>query len=140
MALATVKRIASRILKVGKSKIWIDPTKLEEVEKAVTAADVRRLILKGIIKVKSDFLHWKKEKEKKRVKKGGKYSIISKKRQWINKVRPLRRYLKELKEQGKIDNRTYRMLRNLVKGGFFRNVSHLKLYLQTHKLIKEEPK
>ena len=140
MALTTVKRVAARILKVGKSKIWIDPTKLEEAQKAVTAADVRRLILKGIIKVKEDFLHWKKEKEKKRVRKGGKYSIVPRKRQWINRVRPLRRYLKELKEQGKIDNKTYRRLRNLVKGGFFRSVSHLKLYLQTHKLIKEEIK
>ncbi|MEM5828099.1 MAG: 50S ribosomal protein L19e [Candidatus Aenigmatarchaeota archaeon] len=140
MALTTVKRLAARILKVGKSKIWIDPTKLEEAEKAITAADVKKLIFRGIIKVKRDFLHWKKEKEKKPVRKGGKHSIISRKRKWINRVRPLRRFLRKLKEEGKIDNKTYRNLRRLIKGGYFRSVSHLKLYLETHKLLKEESK
>ncbi|MEM5830038.1 MAG: 50S ribosomal protein L19e [Candidatus Aenigmatarchaeota archaeon] len=140
MALTTVKRLAARILKVGKSKIWIDPNKLDEAEKAITAADVKKLIFRGIIKVKRDFLHWKKEKEKKPVRKGGKYSIISRKRKWINRVRPLRRFIKKLKEEGKIDNKTYRELRRLIKGGYFRSVSHLKLYLETHKLLKEENK
>ncbi|MEM0476716.1 MAG: 50S ribosomal protein L19e [Candidatus Aenigmatarchaeota archaeon] len=138
MALETVKRLAARILKVGKSKIWIDPSQIKETEKAITAADVKKLIFRGIVKVKKDFLERKDKKEKKHVRKGSKYSIISRKRQWINRIRPIRRFLKKLKEEGKIDNQTYKKLRSLAKGGFFRNVSHLKLYIETHKLIKEK--
>ncbi|MEM0242926.1 MAG: 50S ribosomal protein L19e [Candidatus Aenigmatarchaeota archaeon] len=138
MAIQTVKRLASKILKVGKSKVWIDPSKIKEAEKAITTADVKKLIFRGIIKSKKDFLPKKDKKEKKHVRKGGKYSIIPRKRHWINRIRPIRRYLKALKKEGKIDNRTYRKLRDLAKGGFFRSTTHLKLYIQTHKLIKEE--
>jgi large subunit ribosomal protein L19e len=139
MNLKSIKRIASRILNVGISRIKINAKtkeEKEELEKASTGKDIYKLIEKGIIKVKREFLKWKKEKKKKHVRKGGKYSIVDKKRRWINRIRPIRRLLKELKEKGKIDNKTYWMLYRLAKGGYFESRTHLMLYLQKNKLLK----
>ncbi|MEM5815045.1 MAG: 50S ribosomal protein L19e [Candidatus Aenigmatarchaeota archaeon] len=136
------KRLAARIFGVGESKVWLDPTKISEIEKAVSAADIRRLIKKGYIKKKIEKIKKPKEKEKNRryygSKKGKKYSIVSRKERWIRLVRVLRRYTKDLKKKGKIDNKTYRRIRALIKGGMFKSKSHLELYLKQHNLLKGE--
>jgi large subunit ribosomal protein L19e len=138
----TQRRLAAEIFKVGESKIWFDPTKISEIEKAVTKADVRKLIEKGYIKVRKEKLKKPKERKKKRryegSKKGGKYSIVPRKRRWITLVRSLREFAKELKKEGKIDNKTYRLVRRWIKGGMFKSRMHMKLYLEQHKLIKGE--
>jgi len=136
------KRLAAKILKVGESKVWLDPTKISEIEKAVSAADIRKLIKKGYIKKKKEKLKKPKEKEKKRrgygSKRGKKYSIVSKKERWVNLVRVLREYARELKKKGKIDNQTYKKIRKLIKGGMFKSRAHLELYLKQHNLLKGE--
>jgi large subunit ribosomal protein L19e len=136
------KRLASEILKVGKSKVWIDPTKIKEAQSAITRMDIKRLIQQGIIKKMPSRVKMPKEKKKKRrgpgSRKGSKHARLPKKRRWINTVRPLRRMLRELKADGSIDNRTYRRLYMLVKGGQFRNRSHLRIYLKQHGILKEK--
>jgi len=138
----TQRRLAAEILKVGESKIWFDTTKISEIEKAVTKADIRKLIQKGYIKARREKLKMPKERRKRRryegSKKGKKYSIVPRKRRWVNLVRSLREFARELKEEGKIDNRTYRLVRKWIKGGMFKSRAHLKLYLEQHKLIKGE--
>jgi len=136
----TQRRLAAEILKVGESKVWFDPTKINDIEKAVTKADIRRLIDKGYIKARSEKLKKPKEKKKKRryegSKKGKKYSIVSRKRRWVNLVRSLREFARELKEKGKIDRNTYKLVRKWIKGGMFKSRAHMKMYLEQHKLIK----
>jgi large subunit ribosomal protein L19e len=136
------RRLASRVLGVGKSRIWMDPSKIEDIKKAITAADIRRLVKKGIIKVLPEKIKVREKAEKKRRgvgrRKGKKYSIVRRKDRWINTVRPLRRMLKELKETNQIDNRTYRYVRKLIKGGMFKSRSHLRIYLEQHGLLKKK--
>lgn len=136
------RRLASRVLKAGKSRIWMDPGKAEDIGKAITATDVRKLAKKGIIKVlpEKPKKYGKTSKTRKGVgrKKGGMYSKLTRKDRWINTVRPLRRMLKELKLAKQIENRTYRELRNLVKGGMFRSRSHLRIYLEQHGLVRKK--
>jgi large subunit ribosomal protein L19e len=136
------KRLASEIMKVGKSKVWIDPAKIKEAQSAITRADIKRLIQQGIIKKMPKKVKMPKKKKKRRrgpgSKKGSRYAGVTKKRRWINTVRPLRRMLRELKADGSIDNRTYRRLYMLVKGGQFRSRSHLRIYLKQHGILKEK--
>jgi large subunit ribosomal protein L19e len=136
------KRLAADILKVGKSRVWLDPTKLDEIKKAITRADIKRLIKKGYIKALPEKIHKPKERTKKKKRagsrKGAKFSRLSRKRRWISTVRALRKMLKELKNSGKIDKATYKRLYLMVKGGMFRSRSHLKTYLEQHGLIKSE--
>jgi len=70
--------------------------------------------------------------------KGGGIRRTPTKRKWINKIRSIRRYLKELKE--KIPLKTYRLLYRRAKGGFFRDTGHIKTYVKQHKIVKEETK
>lgn len=135
------KRIAAQLLKVGQSKVWIDPTKIDEVKDAITKADIRKLIQKGYIKKKPAKVKMKKEKKARRgpgKRKGSKHAKISKKRYWINTVRPLRRFAKQLKEEGKIDNQTYKKLYKWIKGNMFRSRRHMLLFLKQRRLIKED--
>lgn len=136
------KRLAAKILKVGQGKVWMDPTKPKDISQAITRADVRRLILKKIIKRQRGKIRMPSEqKERKRgqgSRKGSKHSIVDSKTKWIQTVRPLRRELKELKKSQLIENATYKQMRGLVKGGMFRNRSHLRLYLEQHGLLKKK--
>ncbi|MEM5853282.1 MAG: 50S ribosomal protein L19e [Candidatus Aenigmatarchaeota archaeon] len=135
------KKLAAQVLKVGESRIWLDPSKQKDIEAAITKADVRKLIQKGYIKVLPEKIHKPREKRKKKrgpgSKKGAKGAILPEKRKWISTVRALREMLKDLRDSGKIDRPTYRRLYKLVKGGMFTSRSHLKIYLEQHDLLKK---
>jgi large subunit ribosomal protein L19e len=138
------KRLAARILKVGKSRIWLDPSKKKDIDAAITKTDIRKLIKKGYIKALPKKLHKPREKKKRRKgpgrRKGSKFATVTTKERWISTVRPLRQMLKELRDSNQIDRQTYRKLYMLVKGGMFRSRSHLKIYLEQHGLLKKGEK
>ncbi len=142
MKLDVKKRIAADILKVGQSRIWIDPSNVEEISKAITKEDIRILIEQGIIKVKPKrgvskgrSRELKSQRKKGRRKghgsrKGAEKARTNKKRRWINRIRPLRRILKAVKSSGKLTSKKYRELYNKAKGNFFRSSVHLKSYIE----------
>jgi len=136
------KKLAAKILKVGLSKVWLDPTKVKDIEAAITKIDIRRLIKKGMIKALPEKVRRPREKVKRKKgpgrRKGAKGAIVTSKQRWISTVRPLRRMLKELRATGQIDKQTYRRIYLLVKGGMFRSRSHLKIYLEQHDLLKKK--
>jgi len=145
----SVRRLAAQLLKVGESRVWIDPENIDRVETAITREDVRRLIEDGVIRKRPPSTpsrgRWRVKHEKRKRGRGrGPGSRegpgASEKRLWIARVRAQRRFLKMAKERGLIDARTYRRLRALVKGGAFKSISHLKAHLkETGKLIAQKP-
>ncbi|MFH8080653.1 MAG: 50S ribosomal protein L19e [Candidatus Aenigmatarchaeota archaeon] len=128
------RRLAASILKVGQTKIWLDPEHYEDIKNAITRKDIKKLIEKGYIKKKKGDIPFPKEKKKKRQRAGSRKGKIGgridKKRVWINTIRALRKMLKELKEQGKIDKQTFKTAYKMAKSGAFRSRAHLKLYLK----------
>lgn len=135
----TVKRLAAEILKVGESRVWIDPSAVERVEAAVTRGDVRALIKEGVIRELPPSTpsrgRWRVRRVQRKKGRGRgpgrrKGPRISEKELWMARIRAQRKFLKLLKEKGVIDSKTYRRLRALAKGGAFRSVRHLKTYLQ----------
>jgi len=152
MEIRAQKRIAAKILKCGVSRIWVDPARIGDVSQAITAYDIRKLILRGVIKAKPKIglstyrrKHIIKQKKKGRrrgtgSKKGRIGTRFSRKKSWINRVRAQRTLLKELRFGNKIDKATYKMLYRKSKGGFFRGKSHMKTYMEKTLGIKvEEP-
>jgi len=145
-----VKRLAAEILGVGESRVKILPEAQERLEEVSTRADVRRLIKEGLIVVEPKkgnsrgrwrIRHEKKKKGRRRgygSRKGPKTARQDPKRAWINRIRTLRRYLKYLKDNGIIDAKTWRKLYRMAKGGYFRDLSHLKQYLITNKIVPPE--
>lgn len=136
------KKLAAKILKVGSSKVWLDPNQAKDIQTAITKADIRKLIQKGAVKALPEKVPFPKERKRRKRgpgrKRGSKYAKVVKKRRWIQTVRPLRRMLKELREKKLIDRPTYRKIYLLVKGGMFRSKSHLQIYLEQHGILKKK--
>jgi len=136
----TVRRLAADLLKVGESRVWIDPDHLDKAEAAITREDVRRLIKEGVIRKEPPSTpsrgrwrvrHEQRKKGRRRGPGRRKGPRISEKELWIARVRAQRRFLKLAKERGLIDAKTYRRLRSLVKGGAFKSVSQLKEHVKS---------
>ena len=147
MDISTQRRIAADVLDCGIDRVWIDPENLDEVKLAMTKDDIRRLIKEGIIAKKQkkgiSKARTKKLKEQKRKgkrkgpgsRRGAKGARTPKKRKWINTIRPLRRLLKEFRDNGTIDRKTYRRLYRMAKGGAFRSRNHMLLYMRDHGIL-----
>lgn len=140
--------MAAAVMKVGKSKVRIN--KPDEAVQAMTKDDVRALIAKHAIekrefrspsraRARKTTAQKKKGRQKGRGSKRGAYGArIKGKEAWMEKVRSLRNELNSL--QPKIIDESYRRLYKMIKGGYFRNKSHLKLYITEKKLWKQEKK
>jgi large subunit ribosomal protein L19e len=68
------------------------------------------------------------------------FARLSPKKNWMTLVRKQRAFIKELRGKGLIDIKGYREVYTKIKGGYFRNVRHIKLYLTEHKLFTEKKK
>ena len=146
MSLKNQRRLAAEILKVGESRVWMDPDRTEEAEIAITREEIRRLIHEGVIKsrpkrgvsrARARTLHEKKKKGLRRGpgrKSGSARARISKKEAWMKKVRPLRKRLRELKTSYTITESVYRHLYNMAGSGEFESIADLERYIETHGL------
>lgn len=148
MSLKSQKRLAAKILKVGESRVWIDPERIEEVSTAIIRDDIRKLIHEGAIKAlprkdisraRTRVLHRKKLEglRRKHGSRKGTKGARTQKQAWAVKIRAIRNRLRELRDQHAITKRTYRSLYRMAKGGAFKSVSRLEQYLQAHKLVKK---
>ena len=137
------RKLAADILKVGENKVWMDQTKLEDIKNSITRADIKKMISHGYIKARPDKIkkpdiYPKKKKRNVGSMKGKLGTRMPKKRSWINTIRPLRKMIMELRDEGKIDKSQYRKLYLRVKSGAFRSRSHLRLYLRQRGMINED--
>lgn len=142
------RRIAASILKVGKNRVHIDPELIWDVELALTREDIKKLISDGVIRAKQKqgisharakkrLLQRRKGRRKGQgTRKGKKTARLSGKQKWMAKIRPLRRYLKGLRDGGLIERRDYRLFYLRVKGNNYRNLRHLKLVLNEAGVLK----
>ena len=142
--------MSAKVMKCGKSRVWMDPTRVADIEEAITLGDIRRLVKDGVIAARpkkglSSFRTKKKAAQKKKGRqkgrgstKGHKGTRINKKRTWIKTIRSIRKLISELKTKGSIDNKTYRDLYMKSKSGYFRSKSHVMIYLERNNMMKKE--
>ncbi len=152
MNLSNQKRIAAQVLKVGVTRVWIDNEKISEVKEAVTKHDIRSLINEGIIKAKPVTGVSRVRARKRMVqrskgrqtqagsRKGKRTARLPRKKAWILKTRIQRKFLKDLRDNKKVEPSVYRNLYRKVKGNFFRSRAHVKLYMKEHELFKNVKK
>ena len=146
MNLRSQRRLAAEILKVGEGRVWIDPDQIEDVETAITRVEIKRLIhqgtiqaipKKGVSRARARILKEKKRKGLRRgpgSKSGSAHTRISKKEAWMNKIRTLRKRLRELKTERAITESVYRHLYNMAGGGVFESTTDLERYIETRNL------
>ncbi len=148
MKLSTQKRLAADVMNVGMSRVWLDPEFEDEVSLAITRDDIRRLIDEGVIQKKRaigvsrgrarHILRQKRKGQRKGpgTKKGKATSKMSGKDRWMMKIRPMRKQLRKLRDEGKITPKVYRELYLKAKGNAFRNTAHLRTYISERRLSK----
>lgn len=134
MDLKSQRRLAAEILKVGENRVWIDPERIDEVEIAITREEIRRLIHensikrkpeKGVSRARARIFHMKRKKGLRKGPGRRSKSRISKKQSWINKIRALRRRLRELKQNRIITESTYRQFYRKAGAGIFESIAEL---------------
>jgi len=143
------RRLAAQILKVGQDRVWIDPNRIEDVEAAITREEIRKLIHEGVIKplkekgvsrARARVVHEKKKKGLRRgpgSRSGAAKAKVSKKEAWMNKIRALRKRLRELKAQKVITKSIYRKLYVMAKSGKFASVADMERYIKAHDLWRK---
>jgi len=149
LSLRSQRRMAAEILGVGEDRVWIDPERIEEVEAAITREDIKRLIHEGVIRKLKDrgvsrararIAHEKKKKGKRRgmgSRSGAAGARVSHQKEWVEKIRALRRRLRELKDKRVISVRTYRQLYLKAKAGVFKSIADLHRYIEAHGLRRK---
>ncbi len=148
MKLDKKRRMAAKLLGVGVHRVWIDPSRQSEVAAALTNADIKKLIEKGVIRARPERGTSRvrareraaKRKRRKRVgpgsRKGAKKARTPRKRRWIQTIRPLRHRLQELKRAGVLSTSQYRRLYRMAKGGAFKSKAHLETYLKEKGILR----
>src|SRR3989344_9165202 len=152
MELKVQKRLAANVLGCSPKRVSLNPEQLTEIKEGITKGDIRSLIKQVVITMtqkKGISRGRAKERQKQREKgrqrghgsrKGSKNARLSLKRQWINRVRLQRDFLKSLRDKQIIGTTMYHTLYMKAKGGFFRSLRHLKIYMTENKLFEKQTK
>lgn len=148
MNLKNQRRMAAEVLKCGVHRVWIDPNDMESLEDAITRADIRiaihngtirRLPVHGQSRQRTRYRWAQRAKGRRRgpgSRKGGSSARDPRKERWMRTIRPLRAYLRQLRDEEKIDARTYRTYYRQAKGGMFKGRAHLAQHLRAAGLLK----
>jgi large subunit ribosomal protein L19e len=149
MSLKNQKRIAASVLNCSPHRVRFDTSRLGDIKEAITKSDLRGLVAEGAIRKnpitgvsrgRARALADKKRRGQRRgpgSRKGTATARQSKKITWINKIRSQRKLIAWLIEKNYIDRSTYNLLYRRAAGGFFRNVRHIKLYLEERRIAKK---
>jgi len=129
--------------------VWIDPERLEDVEMAITREEIRKLIRegairpapkKGVSRARARILHEKKKKKLRRgpgTRKGSRGAKITKKQAWMQRIRALRRTLREWKAKRSLTEGAYRQLYMIAGSGAFVSIADMERYAKTHGLWRK---
>ena len=136
------KRIAASILKCGVNRVWFDPSRISDIENAISREDLRGLVTDGAIKARQkkgvsrgrarariaqrSYGHRKGAGKRK----GAAGARNPSKTAWVQKIRAIRKVLVELRAAATIDPHMYRVLYRKAAGGQFRSVAHMKAQME----------
>ena len=148
----TQRRLAAAEVKVGESRVWInpDPELAVALGDAITREDIRSQISEGNIKAKPKKGNSRgriRAKNAKRAyghckgpghRRGAKGARSPRKELWMTKIRALRKRLRELRDTGQIDRHAYRLLYRKSKGGEYRSTAHMNSFIKAKGLARGE--
>ena len=152
MRLTLQKRLSASVLGCSVKRVIFDPSRLEDVKEAITKTDIRMLVGEGVIKAKPKKgvsrarANKRMVQKRKGLRKGegrrkGKMTAREpKKEAWMKKIRAQRKFIGHLRETNLIKPETFKELYRKSKGGFFRSINHIRLYITEHKLLLKRAK
>ena len=130
MNIGKKKLLAMRTLKVGKERIVFLKPRLDEIKEAITKQDIRDLQKEGAIIVKDIKGRKKVKKINKRSTGNIRKKVNKRKKEYVIMTRKLRRYVAEMKKQGKLSKEEILDIRNKIRNRIFKSKAHLKNYIE----------
>lgn len=131
MNLKNKKDLASKIFKVGKSRIAFVNERLEEIKEAITKEEIRELKESGAIIIKP--IKGRKTNVKRRNKRGTgkvKLKVNTRKQDYVIITRKLRGYVAELKKQSALTTEEVKEIRKRIRNRAFKSKANLKNYIE----------
>src|SRR4030042_6964350 len=147
MKLNLQKRLAASVLGCSEKRVILDPARVEDIKEAITKTDIRLLIGEGVIKerpvkgvsrVRANQRKTQKSKGLRRgegTRKGKATAHKPRKEAWMERHRAQRNFLKYLKSKNLLKPGAFKELYVKSKGGYFRSIKHIKLYINEHTLL-----
>jgi len=145
------KRLAAEILNCSPDRVHFetDAASLAKIKEGITRFDVKKLISQGYITKKQingtargRSKDQKSQKRKGRARgfgsrKGTAKARMDPKAMWVARSRVERALIKRMLTGELITKDTYKDLYRKIKGGFFRNARHIKIYLDEQNLVRK---
>ncbi len=122
-------------MNVGENKVRIKPDEIKEAEGALTRADVKSLIEKGIVSKAKPRGRDSTGRTGRRGHGRRRGTPVDSKEVWMDKIRSQRRMLRMLISSGAVKKDQKRPLYYKIKSGIFRNKRAMLLYLKDNKLV-----
>jgi len=134
----------------------MNPNYISEIAMAITKEEITQLIntkdkfgepyisRKPVTGISRTRIHHRQQQKAKgrrsgpAHRKGKKTARLSKKQVWMNRIRPIRRRLRELRESGAITRADYRKFYSHATGGMFHSVNHMETQMRMKKVLKED--
>ncbi len=140
MNLSKKKALAAKTLKVGKDRIVFVKSRLEDIKEAITKQDIRDLQKEGAIFIKE--IKGRKANLKRKNKRSVgniRKKVNKRKKEYVVLTRKLRKYVRELRNQGKLTRENSKDLRKKIRNRQYKSLGNLKEYIRSV-IIKNENK
>ena len=127
MQLAKKKSLASKVLGVGKNRIYFAGSRLKDIKEAITRQDIVDLHKDGAIKIREVSGRRKIVRRKNRRRTGKiKKKVNRRKQEYVIITRKLRKFARHLLKTSLIGREKYREIRKKIRARSFKSKRHLK--------------
>lgn len=126
MDLTNKKELASKVLGVGKGRIYFVEENISEIKEAITRQDILDLYDAGAIQIKE--VKGRRTLVKRKNRRGTgkvKKKVNRSKQEYVIITRKLRKHLKHMKKTNEIDNETYKNTRKQIRASKFKSKRHM---------------